>query len=1005
MKNQRFRKIFILVLGLFLVMNTLSAAEKPRIIVFSDIGAAVDGDGDPDDNQSMVRLLLHSNELNILGLISSLSTTNRKYQEQFFEEPISAFESDRDNLQIHAALLPQPYNSYPTADDLRSVVRGGGDAGTSEYVTRMIRESTDDIWLLAWGGLKEIDDALDYAKTQPDYDEIIGRVHIYAIAKQDDEAIWGARDGEIYYNHPGIGLFIWNTKEVRGATSQFIAFSDSSQLKNWVGTLPESIEDFFNHPWVDANVQSAGHGNLGAYYPDPAYIYEGDSPSFLHVLSQPMGLSNPTRPDWGGWGGRFLNTANVRIGYINPTNVNGNTHLWSASKNDSNWEANDSFMGVTDALVPQWRWRPAYQNEFAARLDWAGTSDVTAANHPPVITSSTVDGNPAGEMEVNKGTSLALTASVTDPDGDSLSYRWWIYGEADYDNNRNDNYTGSTAIIRNANTANATLDVPDGHLGKKIHVILEVTDDGTPPLTRYSRHVLTVSEGIIQDPPAAPSEPEANPVSENRIDLSWTDPADNESYFRIERDEGDGFSEVTILAANITRYEDTGLNPSTIYAYRVLAGNSAGESAFSETFQATTLSPDVQAPSVPGELTAYRLGSRSVDLFWEPSTDNRAVAGYRIYRDGSLVAETTASPATLGALEPGTVYAFSVTAVDVGGNESPATESVTVATLPASLPGVWTSEDIGSVGLAGSSVYESETDLFQVEGAGLDIWGTADAFRFVHQNRSGDFELSARVDSLTDTDMWAKAGLMARAGNVPDAANVLILVSPDGYVRFQARSGDGNATGTQGTVTNEPPVWLRLVRSGTSYSGFYSPDGVNWNQVGDARTVSAIGETGAVGLAVTSHNTAERTTAVFGSVTLNGVGTGSGTGGFSSWADAHGVVAEETDDGDGDGVPALVEYALGGSPHRKDFSLIGLEGMNFIFRKSAEARANGDVTYTVEVSSTLSSTRSWTPVDPAELVESGVEGERVSVSLIMDGEPSLFVRLSVSGEGPDDAAF
>lgn len=486
------------------VITPLHSDEKLRIMVFSDIGAAKGGDGDPDDNQSMVRLLLHSNELDIRGLISALSTTNREYQEQFFEESISAFEADRNNLQAHAALLPEPYDSFPTAAELRNVVRGGGDSGISDYIYQQIRGSTRDIWLLAWGGLKEIDDALDYAKTKPDYNQIIGRVYIYAIGKQDDNELWGARDGEIYDNHPGIGLFIWNTKERREATSQFVAVSDSSELMNWAGTLPESIEYLFNNAWVDTHVQSAGHGNLGAYYPDADYIYEGDSPTFLHVLSQPMGLSNPTRPDWGGWGGRFANTVGARLGYINPTNLNGHDHIWSASKNDSNWEAIDSFMGVTDSLVPQWRWRPAYQNEFEARLDWAGTNDVTAANHPPHITSSTVDGNPAEEMEVINGTSLVLAATATDPDSDNLSYHRWVYNEADNDNHVNDHYTGPTTIIRDANAANATLDVPDGHLGEKIHVILEVTDNGSPALTRYTRHVLTVSEGVIEHPPAAP---------------------------------------------------------------------------------------------------------------------------------------------------------------------------------------------------------------------------------------------------------------------------------------------------------------------------------------------------------------------------------------------------------------------------------------------------------------------------------------------------------------------
>ena len=485
---------WLILIGSLLCTQLLPAQAKPRIIVFSDIGAAVGGDGDPDDNQSMVRLLLHSNELEILGLVSTLSTTNRNYQERYFDEAITAFASDRPNLQAHAALLPPPYDSFPSADYLRSVVKDGGDPATPAYVYDRIRESAEDIWLVTWGGLKGIDEALDYAKTQPDYADIIDRVYIYAVAKQDPEDRYDARDDDIYNNHPGIGLFIWNTREGRDATSQFIAVSDSSDLQGWVGTLPESIEDLFNDRWVDVNVQSPGHGNLGDYYPDRAYIYEGDTPSFLHVLNAVTGLSDPTRPDWGGWGGRFVNTTNARLGYINPTNVDGNDHIWAASENDGNWEANDSFIGYTDSLVPQWRWRSAYQNEFAARLDWAGTGDTSAANHPPQILSATVDGLSAMQMEVRAGTTLGLSAKASDPDGDGLDYRWWVYAEADNDNVLQEHYTGPTDIIRDANTASASLDVPNRHLGENIHLILEVSDDGTPSLIRYSRHVLTIAE-------------------------------------------------------------------------------------------------------------------------------------------------------------------------------------------------------------------------------------------------------------------------------------------------------------------------------------------------------------------------------------------------------------------------------------------------------------------------------------------------------------------------------
>src|SRR5262249_59990003 len=107
---------------------------------------------------------------------------------------------------------------------------------------------------------------------------------------------------------------------------------------------------------------------------------------------------------------------------------------------------------------------------------------------------------------------------------------------------------------------------------------------------------------------------------------------------------------------------------------------------------------------------------------------------------------------------------------------------------PAGVPAPWPSRDIGAVGLAGSASYAA--GVFTIAGAGADIWGAADAFQFVSQTVSGDIDIVARVLSLSNTHPKAKAGVMLRESDAPDAANVILDVKP-------ARGGVPLMTGTQ----------------------------------------------------------------------------------------------------------------------------------------------------------------------------------------------------------------
>jgi hypothetical protein len=129
---------------------------------------------------------------------------------------------------------------------------------------------------------------------------------------------------------------------------------------------------------------------------------------------------------------------------------------------------------------PIWRWSDAFQNDFAARADWC-TKSFEEANHQPIVKLAH-----SLDLKEKPGTTVNLSAKGTsDPDGDQLSYRWWQYKEAD-------TYSG-TIEIQNSEKREASFMVPSGAgKGETIHIICEVTDNGSPKLTRYQRVVVTV---------------------------------------------------------------------------------------------------------------------------------------------------------------------------------------------------------------------------------------------------------------------------------------------------------------------------------------------------------------------------------------------------------------------------------------------------------------------------------------------------------------------------------
>jgi hypothetical protein len=225
-------------------------------------------------------------------------------------------------------------------------------------------------------------------------------------------------------------------------------------------------ESLTSRAWVDANVRK-DRGPLGTLYPTNTWtapnphgcLKEGDTPSWLYFL--PTGLSDPAHPEWGGWGGRFVPAGGGLFR-----------------------DAADTVGTVTDARATVWRWRPAFQADFAARMTWC-VKPAGGANHPPLPVLNGDRGIGVVELKARPGEVVRLTAAgSSDPDGDRLSLHWFVYPEA--------GTYGRDVPLSEAAAETTALRVPEDAEGKTIHVVLEVTDGGEPALTRYRRVVLRV---------------------------------------------------------------------------------------------------------------------------------------------------------------------------------------------------------------------------------------------------------------------------------------------------------------------------------------------------------------------------------------------------------------------------------------------------------------------------------------------------------------------------------
>jgi hypothetical protein len=182
------------------------------------------------------------------------------------------------------------------------------------------------------------------------------------------------------------------------------------------------------------------------------------------------------------------------------------------------------------------------------------------------------------------------------------------------------------------------------------------------------------------------------------------------------------------------------------------------------------------------------------------------------------------------------------------------------------VPEPWRTADIGYSSPAGTATYNSASSVWTVKGAGADVWGTADQFRYVSMPLAGDGEIVARVASLQNVDAWTKGGVMMRDALGAGSAQATMFASALKGTAFQRRvTAGGLSTSTSGPAAFAP-YWVKMVRIGASFTGSVSADGVTWTQVGSDTIL--MGDTIAVGLAVTSHSASAVATVTFDNVTV-----------------------------------------------------------------------------------------------------------------------------------------
>lgn len=496
---------------------------RPRIVVTAD--------PELDDNNSMIRFLLYSSDLDVEGLIYASSgyhwkgdgkgtrwyVPGREYSrfglnlcpceswrwakgERFIHNAVEAYAKVYANLKVHNA-------HYPAPAVLLSRIRYGnidfdGDISKDSPGSDLIRslildDKPGQLFITAWGGQSTIARALKSIQDQYQYTtewdkirkKISRKVVLLPSGDQDDtyalyiKPNWPDVEYRQFSGGPNYGY-----GAQLGARSEDAVYLTSAWMKENVsdkgplgalyrvwGDGKQMVKgdkmDYFGFSgYTTEQLKKMGYVVWMPVQEKGSWLGEGDDFTFMNMLGN--GLRAYEAGSYGGWGGRVMKSEEDARLYFQLKDTS--SQAMATMLGGLNDPARKSSGGLS---YPDFF--PAAQRDFAARLKWTVSPQYGQANHEPVVTIE-------GPLSVvaAAGEKIRLNGAVSDPDGNAVSLQWWQFPAG--------TYPGKVSIS-NATAAQAMVAIPgDAMAGQTIHLVLEATDNGMPALTSYQRIIITV---------------------------------------------------------------------------------------------------------------------------------------------------------------------------------------------------------------------------------------------------------------------------------------------------------------------------------------------------------------------------------------------------------------------------------------------------------------------------------------------------------------------------------
>lgn len=489
---------------------------RPRIVITAD--------PELDDNNSLIRFLLYSSDVQIEGLIYASSqfhwkgdgkgtrwfVPGREYarfgldkcpceswrwakDERFIHDAVEAYEKVYANLKVHNT-------DYPAPQELKAKIRDGNiefdgdfskDSPGSDLIrSLMLDDKPGQLYIAAWGGQSTIARALKSIQQQYEFTvqweaikaKIYRKVVLLPSGDQDDtyakyiRPVWSGIEYRQFTGGPDYGYGA--QLRAKPVDKPFLTPSwmeENVLSRGALGSLYRvwgdgkqmvrgDIMDYFGLAgYTDDQLRKMGYAVWMPVQPKNSWLGEGDNHTFMNMLAN--GLRAFEDPSYGGWGGRGTQSQSFLINISDTSQQSMVTALTYINRNQ---DAYPDFF-------------PAAQNDFAARLKWSVTPAYSDANHEPVVK---IEG--PTHIMASAGETIRLNGKVCDPDNDKTSVKWWQF--------RAGTFPGEV-LIANTNAEQCRVTIPkDAAAGQTIHLILEATDNGTPALTRYQRVVVTVRD-------------------------------------------------------------------------------------------------------------------------------------------------------------------------------------------------------------------------------------------------------------------------------------------------------------------------------------------------------------------------------------------------------------------------------------------------------------------------------------------------------------------------------